>query len=211
MAEFDLCHGVFALADKNSAQLTDYSDARLADLVKEGSSDAFAELTARYMYIIRAKAASRHFAQLETDDLCQEGLLGLLSAARTYNQTGGAAFKTYAGVCIENRLIMAYRAAASRKNAPFSDFVSLSESVNSDLITQDGSLDPETILTDSESANAMWERIKSALSNKELQVLKLYLGGCSYAEIAQTLSITEKASDNALQRVRMKLKKRIDG
>ena len=204
-------HEVFALAVPNRTRLADFTDSQLAALVKNGDSDAFAELTARYIPLIRYKAAPFHSAQLETDDLCQEGLVGLFNAARAYSSSGGAAFKTFAGTCIANRMIMAYRSALSRKNKPLSDFISLSGSEHPDLELQAGGWDPETLLASSEGVGQMWEKIRSALSERELRVLRLYLGGYSYSEIAGKLSITPKAADNALQRARMKLKNRIYG
>ena len=203
-------HGVFALVDD---QFADFTDSRLAGLVKEGNSDAFAELAARYMFLIRAKAAPFHSTQIETDDLCQEGLLGLLNAARTYDSANRASFRTYAGVCIANRVIMAYR-SASRKNKPLNDFVSLSEEETPELpldSLEQGDGDPEALLADRESMDLMWRKIEAELSSLELQVLQLYCSGYSYEEIAQTLSVTAKTADNALQRVRAKLKNRIGG
>lgn len=202
--------GVFAVAGAECKKFSGLSDAELAELVKQGVSDAFAELTARYMSVIRAKAAVRRSTLLELDDLCQEGLLGLLNAAKTYNPSGGASFKTYAEVCIGNRLVMAFRAAASRKNAPFANSVPLSGSENiNGPSSMENVLDPEDMLLDSENVNDIWQHVKTALSKKEFAVFKLYLAGLSYAEIAEKLSLTAKAADNAMQRVRMKLKKRI--
>lgn len=202
--------GCFALADEKSTRLSEYADGELARLVRAGDSDAFAELTGRYMSLIRFKAAPFHSTQLETDDLCQEGLLGLLNAARTYDAANGAAFRTYAGVCVANRMIMAYRSALSRKNEPLSNFVSLSGDEGGLALGSDG-LDPEDVLASSESVDLLWRRIRSVLSDQELRVLKLYLSGYSYAEIAGKLAIAPKAADNALQRARTKLKSRFNG
>ncbi len=196
----------FVLAVSNCTQLTNFTDSQLAALVRKGDSDAFAELTARYMSLIRYKAAPFHSARLETDDLCQEGLVGLFHAACAYSASNGAAFKTYAGICIANRIIMAYRSALSRKNEPLSNSVSLNDGGHPGLEAQSGGWDPEALLTNSERIGQMWDKIRSVLSERELRVLRLYLGGYSYAEIAERLAITPKATDNALQRARMKLR-----
>jgi len=201
--------GVFALACADCTKFSGLGDAQLAALVKSGVSDAFAELTARYMSVIRAKAAAKPSFMLELDDLCQEGLLGLLNAAKTYDPKGGASFKTYAGVCIGNRLVMAFRTAASRKNAPLANSVPLDGSDAGGLGAS--SPNPEDLFLDSESASGIWEHVKSALSEREFAVFKLYLAGLSYAEIAARLSLNVKAAGNAMQRVRMKLKKNIGG
>ncbi len=207
MHNLDYVHEVLGLADDNHfEQMEDSTDGQLANLVSGGDSNAFVELTARYLSLVKAKAARFRSPMLEMDDLCQEGLMGLLNAARTYDSVAGASFKTYAGVCISNRMIMACREAASRKNLPLHNFVSLSDH-DMDLDMPDHTTDPETVLIDSENLRLMRQRIEETLSHMEERVLMLYLGGCSYSEIAAKLDITPKAADNALQRVRLKLKK----
>lgn len=181
------------------------SDSQLASLVQEGNSDAFIELTARYMSLIRAKAAPFHSTMLDADDLCQEGLLGLLNAAQTYHEDGAASFRTYAGICIRNCIIMAYRWAAGQKNLPMNNFVSLCDDGARD-VSAPAQANPEDMLVNRENLAVLKQHIKQNLSKMEHQVLLLYLGGCSYKEIADSLKITSKAADNALQRVRRKLK-----
>jgi RNA polymerase sporulation-specific sigma factor len=201
---------VFALADANRSPLAECPDGRLTELVKNGDSEAFAELTARYIPLVRARVLPFHSRGAETDDLCQEGLLGLLSAARAYDPSNGASFRTYAGVCISNRVIMAYRSAAGRKNDPLSHSVSLSEDGAADFLAQDSASDPEALVAERDSFETMCRRIEFLLTPLELRVLRLYLGGGSYGDIAKTLSVTTKAADNALQRVRFKLKHRLN-
>lgn len=198
---------MFALGE---IYLSGCTDGQLAGLVKKGNAEAFAELTSRYMSLVRAKAAPLHSSHLEADDLCQEGLVGLLNAARTFSEENRASFRTYAGVCISNRIIMAYRTAANRKNSPLSNSVSLNENESGEepLVSQN---DPESLVVDSESEKLMWDRIRSELSELELRVFRLYLGGYSYSDISRKLSIPSKAADNALQRARVKLKNRIHG
>lgn len=186
--------------------LEEYTDGQLISLMKNGNSDAFLELTTRYMSLIRAKAAPFHSTMLEADDLCQEGLMGLLDAAHSYQENGGASFRTYAGVCVGNRIIMAYRWAAGRKNLPLNNFVSLSEKDGVEDISLQAAENPEEKLMNHERFQLLKQYIGRNLSKMEHQVLMLYLGGYSYHEIAESLHITSKAADNALQRVRRKLK-----
>lgn len=194
------------MADEIRSRLTDYSDEQLAELVNQGDSEAFAELTVRYMSIVRARVSPFHADRVETEDLCQEGLLGLLRAAQTYDPKNRASFRTYAGVCISNRVIMAYRSAAAHKNDPLNNFVSLSEENAPDFASGDRSVNPETLITDREGFQSICDEISNILTPMENSVLRLYLGGCSYSEIAKKMSVTVKAADNALQRVRYKLK-----
>lgn len=187
--------------------LAGLTDLELVSLVKENNAEAFVELTSRYLNLIRAKAAPFHTTAMDADDLCQEGLMGLLSAALTFEEKGPASFKTYAGVCISNRIITAYRTAASQKNLPLNNFVSLNDDVSGLHFTSDQVINPETLLIDRENLQIVKSRIERTLSKMEQQVLSLYLGGCSYQEIAARLNISVKAADNAIQRIRRKLKK----
>ena len=193
------------MSDERNRWLSGCGDGQLAELIKGGDSEAFAELTERYIPMVRAKVSPFRTGGMETEDLCQEGLLGLLLAAKTFDRKNGAAFRTYADVCVSNRVIMAYRSAMGKKNRPLSNFVSLSgEDVPE--FPADCSADPETMLDDRENFEAICRRITKILTPMELRALHLYLGGYSYREIAQKMSVTEKAADNALQRARGKLK-----
>lgn len=184
------------------------SDDALAQLIREGNADAFVELSNRYLPLVRAKAASFHSFALEADDLWQEGLLGLFSAATTYDPNSSASFQTYAGVCISNRIITAYRSSSSLKNTILNNSLSLQDTDFSDrdqLVCSIG-VDPETQVIAQEGVKAVNDHLNESLSAMEKDVLRLYLNGCTYGEIARKLSISGKAADNAMQRVRKKLK-----
>ena len=188
---------------------TALTDEKLVQLVREGDADAFVELSNRYMSLVRAKAASFHSFTLEADDLWQEGLLGLFSAATTYDPWGGASFQTYAGVCISNRIIAAYRSSSSQKHTILNDSLSFQDEAFSDRdrwMVGNRSLSPETQVIAEESVKAVRDHLQAALSSMEKDVLWLYLNGWSYGEIANQLSISPKAAGNAIQRVRKKLK-----
>ena len=126
------------------------------------------ELTARYLSFIRAKAHPFRSSVLEADDLCQEGLLGsLFSAARSYNPNKDASFKTYAGICIQNRIVAAYRACARKKNIPLGQLVSLNDQEASQLNIQGTSQalsNPETLLIDRENLEMVHQSIRQSLS-----------------------------------------------
>ena len=189
-------------------QMENYTDNQLVSFIQKGNSDAFVELTARYLSFIRAKAHPFRSSVLEADDLCQEGLLGLFSAARSYNPNKDASFKTYAGICIQNRMVATYRACARKKNIPLGQLVSLNDEEASQLNihgTSQALSNPETLLIDRENLEVVHQRIRQSLSKLEQQVLFLYLSGQSYSEIAAKLAIPAKSVDNAIQRVRRKL------
>lgn len=191
-----------------SEQMKNYTDDQLVDFVQKGNADAFVELTARYLSLIRVKAYPFRSCALEADDLCQEGLLGLFSAARNYKQGGRAGFQTYAGVCIQNRMVAAYRACTRQKTIPLSQFVSFSDHEILEIpvrAVNRQETNPEDLLIDRENLEVVHQQIRQSLSKLEQQVLFLYLSGRSYSEIAANLAVSPKSVDNAIQRVRRKL------
>ncbi len=176
----------------------DMEDAALAALAKAGSSEAFTLLAARFSAISK-KLASRYFAvpDMGTEDLLQEGLLGLLAAVHKYAPQSGEFFP-FAVSCIRNRMV-----SAVRRHLP-KDMPEITEAEESQV---SGQADPATLLIEQEEATRLYQKLRFLLTDKEYAVLIAYLGGDSYGEIAKHLSITPKAVDNALQRVRRKLEK----
>lgn len=157
-------------------------------------------LLERYLPLVRSRANAFRQKNVETDDLVQEGVIGLLYAIRAYNDKLGASFETFAYVCITNRLKTAV-ASAGRKL----------ETVSLDGCPQDwriaGEEDPQEIVISREQSGQWLQRVAACLSGFEHQVIRYYLGGYSYQEMAQLLHSTTKAVDNALQRARRKLRR----
>lgn len=180
------------------------SDIGLVKLAKNSDEGAFRELVVRYLYLVRSVAAEYKNSGLEPDDLIQEGLLGLLSAVNSYDETKGSAFKSYAGVCVKNKIVSAVRTALSDKNKILNDFVLLDDEAE---FSADHLSEPEAIIISQEAEEGIYTAIEQNLTELEKKVLSLYLLGYSYAEISAELGINEKACDNAMQRVRKKLKK----
>lgn len=186
------------------------TDEQLAAQVRQGVQSAFAELTSRYLPFIKSKASAYRKMGLEPEDMMQEGLLGLLRAAETFQSGGEAAFQTYAGLCIERRLITAYRSAARKKHLPLNDYLSLSggeEGALCSTVVSDEAGDPEALLIEKEGFHRFRQRVQQQLSPFEYQTLSLYLCGLTYEEIGKKLQTSAKSVDNALQRIRRKLKK----
>ncbi len=181
---------------------TEFSEEKLVDLYKSGDSLAFDELYGRYKRIINAAARSYYLGGGDKDDLLQEGFLGLLKAAETYDCTIGR-FKTYAYICIRSKLISAVKSAKSYKNKPLVDYVSIyGPSTELNKLLSD---DPENALIDSENSAEFIENINKKLSKLEIIVLKLYLEGLSYAEISARVGRDSKSVDNAMQRIKKKI------
>lgn len=152
----------------------------------------------RYSRIIRIKASKlRKNVGIDDDDLFQEGVLGLLDAVRSYKEERGK-FQTFAEVCIINRMKTALAKA--------SNGLSVSEDYDFNLITDDSTPTEDYIIL-KERNEELYSKLGTLLSQKELNVLSLYLGGFSYKQISEKLSIPLKSVDNSLARSRQKLKK----
>jgi len=179
----------------------------LISKVKAGDADAFMELASYYLPFIREKAAG--FSMLEAEDLCQEGLLGLLNAAKTYCSEHRASFRTYAGVCISNRLLSVVRTVAASKQIPSQYMVSLNDEKNCGIqnITSQNVSNPETLIIERENFETVRKQVRKMLTKLEQDVFFLYLSGYSYSEITERLHLSGKTAGNALQRVRQKMKR----
>lgn len=155
------------------------------------------------MPYIQKRAHSISIAGLDSDDLVQEGLIGLFRAMETYENDQGAAFSTYAITCINNCIATAVKQAARKKHLPLSGYLSLDED---DTIMLTGGYTPEELAIANEEYAALQNRINDNLSDFERDVLALYLEGYDYLAVAKRLDTTPKSVDNALQRARKKLK-----
>ncbi len=179
------------------------SDGELCRLIREGFPDAFAELSSRYLGLIRARAAQ--FAgpsAPEQEDLLQEGFLGLYAAAASFEEDGGASFRTYAGLCVSRRMTDAARRHGSAKNKALNESLSL-DSQAAHLALESG---PEDLLELRERLQALLQQMDAVLSPLERRVLFLYLSGCKRSEVERRSGMSLRAFDNALYRVRSKLK-----
>lgn len=168
---------------------------------QSGDSAAFARLAAEMLPSVRRRANRLSAAFLDADDLTQEGMLGLLSAVHTYRSEAAASFLTYAGVCVQNRMLSALRRAAGGIRVHAASTVSLA-----DCALPNSSLSLEERQDLREECARLLSLVETRLSDTERTVLKLFLSGRTYREIAETLGIAPKSVDNALQRVRQKLK-----
>lgn len=178
-----------------------YSDNELIHLARNGSDFAEEMLAKRYSLLVRICARQFFLVGGEPEDLIQEGMLGLLSAIRKYDVNGEASFKTYAERCIRNRLVSTIEGANRLKNAPLNQGLSL-EALNE--AEEHFSRLPEDIILEKERLAELQTGKLSVLSEYESQVLRFYLDGLSYREIAERLSKSEKSIDNAVQRIRRK-------
>lgn len=180
------------------------SDAELARMVRRNDPDAFVELSARYFHMIRAKAGDfQGTSAPEKEDLCQEGFLGLYMAATTYEEGKGASFSTYARVCVYRRMASAARKHASGRNRPLNESLSLEAADEFGMAVKDS---PEALVELGEHFQSLQKKMETVLSPLERRVLALYVGGYRREEIPEKAGVSLKAFDNAMYRVRKKLK-----
>ena len=191
---------------------TVFDDQALQMLAVEGDRDAEDALAERYLRLVRICARPLFLAGGDSEDLIQEGTFGLLSAIRSYDPDRGASFKTYAERCIRTRLFSAVKTASRRKHLPLNDGISLeqlSEDSGVDLVAlPNGFLyDPEELVLAQESKEELYAAFSRCLSKFENRVLKYYLEGLSYNEIADRVRKDARSVDNAVQRIRHKLQR----
>lgn len=176
---------------------------------KSQDSGALSLLISRYLEEGKALARGFRAAGLEHEDLTQEALLGLLKAVRSYDAARGVPFPPYAALCMRRQLLSAVKSAGAGKHKPLSDYIPLDDPDALSLYITAGdrrSESPESIVIMDEEARGQTQQIQSLLSAFEQDALNLYLAGLSHAEMAQRLKATPKSVDNALQRVKRKLR-----
>lgn len=180
------------------------SDDDLVALTRGGNRSATTELVTRYLPLVRHRAAGYRLPGMEPDDIVQEGLLGLLKAIHLYSPERSG-FSTFVSLCVTTSMATAAKAALSQKSSPLRNYLPLP--TDSDVQSPGGFGDnPEQRVVEREQAAEIFHKIDTLLSPLEQQTLKLYLSGHSYTDISVTLSTSPKAVDNALQRVRRKLR-----
>lgn len=179
-----------------------FSDYALAKLSKDGDEGAFNELVVRYLGKITSIARKYSAQGYEQNDFVQEGLLGLLYAAKTYDPNGGMSFKSYVSLVAERRFISIIRRQNTQRSVPLSAIVEL-DTLDSEV--EDLSRSPEEQIMLREQIDLIMQKLRGILSAQEFEVLMLYTEGLSYNAIAKKLGISAKSVDNALQRARKKI------
>lgn len=183
-----------------------------------GDEDASAALVAKYRSFVRCKARSYFLAGADRDDVIQEGMIGLYKAIRDYRAERQSSFRSFAELCVTRQLITAIKTASRQKHTPLNSYVSLQRSagsedegdrVLSDILAARDVCDPADIVISAWEATSIRDGFTEALSGFESDVLRLYVDGRSYNEIADSLGRHPKAVDNALQRVKRKVEVQI--
>lgn len=190
-------------------------DEEVVHFAKNGDKKAQEYLINKYKNFVRAKARSYFLIGADREDIIQEGMIGLYKAIRDFRQDKLSSFRAFAELCITRQIITAIKTATRQKHIPLNSYVSLNKPIYDeesdrtllDVLSGTRVSDPEELIISREELVNMESKIGEVLSGLEWEVLKSYLDGKSYQEIACDLDRHAKSIDNALQRVKRKLEK----
>jgi RNA polymerase sporulation-specific sigma factor len=194
--------------------LQDLADDELVARFREGDQGSLRVLLERYRRFARAKARGYFLVGADSDDIEQEGMIGLYKAARDFRPERQASFRAFAELCITRQVITAIKTATRQKHQPLNQYVSISGVRGSDdpgertvenLLNDHHVADPAEEVVSNERMDDMRRSMAEMLSGLEVDVLRLYVEGKSYQEIGDHLGRHVKSIDNALQRIKRKL------
>ena len=200
--------------ENDMSELESQPDEALCVLAAAGSRLAEETLVTRYNRLVRTCARPFFLAGGDSEDLTQEGMVGLITAVREYDAGKEASFRTFAEVCIRSRLYSVLRASARDKQQPLNQSLSLDDSLfDSNPLTSGTSnlaqRNPEDFLIDREHTAALLSGVRKQLSEFEAKILGFYLDGLSCREIAKAVNKPPKSVDNAVQRIRRKVARQL--
>lgn len=188
------------------------SDEQLIERLREGDKKIMDYILDKYKPLVLGKANAMYLIGGDTDDLIQEGMIGLFKAIRDYQTDRETSFFHFAELCINRQLYSAVEASNRKKHAPLNTYVSfysrmgeegmpLSETLSTDVMDN-----PEQLVIAQENVRMFWEDLRKRLSGMEREVLDEYLSGLGYRQIAKKLGKSPKTIDNALSRIKSKIR-----
>lgn len=196
----------------------DYSvmtDEKLIELSRDGKDEVIDYLLDKYKGLVRRKARTMFLVGGDTDDLIQEGMIGLYKAVRDYDVRKEASFLTFANLCIDRQIYSAINASNRKKHSPLNSYISfpllnfLNDNVTNELYMDKQNVNhrnPEDLYIDMENVLHIEHMLEKELSAFEYEVLKMYIDGADYIEIAERMDKKPKSIDNAIQRIKKKVK-----
>ena len=202
------------LTGGSSREADNRADEELVLQAREGSDAALCELLNKYRAFARVKARSYFLVGADREDIIQEGMIGLYKAIRDFNPDLQTSFRAFAELCVTRQIITAIKTATRQKHGPLNSYVSFSrpvggddegERVLADVLPTVTVSDPADLVISADRIRALQEHFDEVLSDLEVEVLRLYVEGKSYQEIAERLQRHVKSIDNALQRIKRKL------
>jgi RNA polymerase sporulation-specific sigma factor len=199
--------------------ITEVADEELIDRARAGDDRAIEALLIRYRHYARAKARSYFLAGADKEDIVQEGMIGLYKAIRDFRPDKDTAFSSFAELCITRQIISAIKTATRRKHLPLNSYVSLNQGPSASeadapplehAFPATGPSDPADLVISADEISSLRDSMVELLSGLEAEVLRLYVDGNSYGEIATILGRHVKSIDNALQRIKRKLEHHLE-
>jgi RNA polymerase sporulation-specific sigma factor len=198
----------------NTQSQVKVDDGYLIALAKQGDHTSYDRLVRRYYGFVRLKASSYFLAGGDSDDLIQEGLVGLYKAIRDYRTDRESSFRNFAELCITRQIITAVKTATRNKHTPLNQYISFASTPASasdgeptldEILPGPTAFDPVNQVISTEELRSLVDCLASALSDLEARVLALYLDGYSYEQVGERIGCDCKTVDNALQRVKRKV------
>ena len=188
------------------------TDEQLIRKLRDGDNRIVDYIMEKYKNLVRKEANAMYLLGGENEDLIQEGMIGLFKAVRDYQPDKDASFQTFAGICVDRQIYNAIQSSNRQKHQPLNSYISLSEQdgENEEHLGDTWVENPESIIIDQENVQSLEQEITTTLSPMENQVLEYYLAGNGYGEIARIMGKTPKSIDNALQRIRTKIKEQLE-
>lgn len=195
----------------------EFTDEQLAEMIRTGDEAAMDYLLIKYKPVVKKQARSFYMPGADTEDLIQEGMIGLYHAIKDYDEGKGSSFHTFAELVISRKIMSAVKIAGRLKNQPLNEYISLDvsyldggeegENYQSMLSVSEKKSNPEEIMIDKERKSVLEYELVRCLSKMEKEVFFLVQRGYGYREVAEKLRRTPKSVDNAISRIRIKYRK----
>ncbi len=185
------------------------TDEELVRCSRTGDTEATDVLVGKYKNLVRRKANAFFLIGGDTDDLIQEGMIGLFKAVRDYDEARESSFLNFATLCIDRQLRTAIERNNRKKHMPLNNYVSIDHEGDQEPLEETllslQAVSPEELVIRAEDLEEIRRRVSEELSPMEKGVLSLHLSGLSYVQIAERMGKNQKSVDNAMQRIRKKL------
>lgn len=189
----------------------EFNDEELIDKLRQGETDITDYILEKYKPLVRRQTNAMYLIGGETEDLIQEGMIGLFKAIRDYRSDKDSTFYHFAELCINRQLYSALETSNRKKHQPLNSYISLSDQENRSAVSAEWLIDwengPEQLVIEQELWAEYKRQLEQNLSKMENKVLQYYLDGKNYIEIAEYMGRSPKSIDNALQRIRQKIRK----
>lgn len=210
------------MAEEKTGAALDYGalcDEELVSLSRGGDDDALEFLMSKYRNMVRQRARTYFLIGADSEDIVQEGMIGLFKAIRDYKPDRQSGFKAFAELCVTRQIITAIKTATRQKHTPLNTYISLNKPLYNeeyevtlmDVLTEGAkAVNPEEIMINREQFIDIGLKMEELLSAYECKVLSCYLQGKSYQEIGMILGKEPKSIDNALQRIKRKIERYVD-